>query len=201
MIVGLMCDGQWFGLRRRRAVIVSALVVTVFTGPFAGLLHFLSTHNLNRHMDPPGVDWSDGGPFVSLLVIYVSLGIVCSIFQGYVVWLCSTFSNEPIILSRYSGYIEALKALGLLIAYTIDSNDTPFLTEAAAYFSLAISGMILAMVSAVRYTKDTKYGQEDSVIVPQEFEVSRVAFTDASSDYHGEKLNVEVVNSSLGVQT
>ena len=88
-------------------------------------------------------------------------------------WLCSTFSNEPSNLSRYSGYIEGLKALGLVVAFGIDSNHIAFLTEGAAYFSMMIAGLLLCLISALTYTKDTKYGDEEFVIIPEVFEVDQ----------------------------
>ena len=145
-------------------------------GSSAGLFYFLMTHDLNRHEKGHGIDWSDGSAFHTLLIIYIFIAISTSILQAYLVWLCSTFSNQPSVLSRYSGYVEALKGAGLISAFAVDSQSTPFLNEAAIYYSLAIAGTILCLLSALVYTQDTKYGEEESVIVPKAFEVDQEAF-------------------------
>jgi hypothetical protein len=166
---GFICDSNWFGRRRRRAIIASAVTAAFILGPHSGLLFFLYNHNLNRHKASPGVDWKDGIDFTKLLVPYIFLGFTSYIFQNYLLWLLATFTNKPAVLSRYSGYVEALKALGLIVAFAIDSNKTAFLTEEVSYFSMNVVGMILCIMAAIFYTKDTKYGEEGSVIVPKEF--------------------------------
>lgn len=175
-LFGLLCDSKRFGFRRRRTIIASGVVATLFIGPFAALFWFLTTNDLNRQLKPHGVDWSAPSGFTGLLVIYIFLGAAVSIFLGYLAWLCSTFSNEPKVLSRFSGYIEGLKALGLIVAFGIDSNHVSFMKESAAYFTLIMVGIVLCVVSASIYTKDTKYGDEELVIVPAAFEVDRESF-------------------------
>jgi hypothetical protein len=151
-------------------MVVSIIAAALTLGSSSGLLSFFATHRLNRRKKPPGVDWSDGPAFANLLPLYIFLGISSSVFQSYLMWLCSTFSNEPTILSRYSGYIEALKALGMITAFGIDSNHIAFLTEEVVYFSLNAAGLTLCVISAFAYTRDTKYGDEECVIVPKAFQ-------------------------------
>lgn len=150
------------------------MVAAVFTiGSWAALLWFLSSRNLDRSKKPWGTDWSAGSSFAGPLSIYVFVGCTWALFQGYIQWLASTFSNEPKKLGRFSGYMEALRALGFAVAFGIDSNSVPFLTEAAAYFALIMAAIILCAISASRYTKDTKYGSEEGVIVPVRFEAGQ----------------------------
>jgi hypothetical protein len=115
-------------------MIASALTAAFILGPHSGLLSFLCTHNLDRDKAAPGVDLKDGSDFTELLILYIFLGFTSYIFQNYLLWLLATFTNNLTVLSRYSGYVEALKALGLITAFAIDSNRTPFLTEEASYF-------------------------------------------------------------------
>ena len=62
------------------------------------------------------------------------------------------------------------------MAFGIDSHSVPFLTEAAMYFSLGMAGLILCVVAAIMYTKESRYGEEDNVIVPEAFERNRGRF-------------------------
>ena len=144
----------------------------ILIGPWAALFSFLSNHDLNRHGKAMGVDWSDGSTFSTFFVIYIFLGFSCSVFLSYVQWLCSTFSNEPWTLGRFSGYIEALRAAGLVTFFAVDSDSVPFFKEAGVYFSLLMGGSTLSLFAAYRYTKDSRYGEEERVVVPAAFEVS-----------------------------
>ncbi len=60
--------------------------------------------------------------------------------------------------------------MGLAVAFGIDSNSIPFLTEAATYLALMMAGLILCVLSACRYTTDSEYGKEEGVVVPASFE-------------------------------
>jgi hypothetical protein len=142
-------------------------------GTWSAVFSFLTTHDLDRTKKAWGVDWSNRSRFAGPLIISIFLGSSWAVLQGYIQWLCSTFSNEPSKLGRFSGYIEALRALGFAVAFGIDSNSVSFLTEAAAYFSLAMAGLILCIVSASKYTRDSRYGEEDTVVVPEAFERNR----------------------------
>jgi MFS family permease len=163
MVFGFLSDSKWLGRRRRRSMVAAALVATLLIGSHSGLLFFLATNSQNRHKVPLGIDWNDGSSFFNLLVIYIFIGFSSYMFQNYVLWLLATFTNDPTVLSLYSGYVEALKALGVITAFAIDSRKTPFLTEEISYFSLIVVGLVFCTVSAIRYTRDTNYEEESSV--------------------------------------
>jgi hypothetical protein len=170
---------------------LAATVTAIFLiGTWSAIFTFLTTHDLDRTKKAWGVDWSNGTKFAGPLVIFVFLGSSWAILQGYIQWLCSTFSNEPSKLGRFSGYIEALRALGFAVAFGIDSNSVPFLTEAAAYFSLAMVGLILCVISTSKYTRNSRYGEEENVIVPEAFERNRGWF--AESEPNGERKEAAV---------
>lgn len=88
--------------------------------------------------------------------------------------------------------MEALRALGFAVAFGIDSNSVPFLTEAAAYFSLAMVGLILCVFSAIKYTRDSRYGEEEDVVVPEAFERNRAWFADSKPACESEKATVKI---------
>lgn len=136
------------------------------------MLVFLS-HNherVDRSGASPGIDWSDGTTFAGPFVIYIFFGACYPLFQNYHHWLYSTFSNEPHVLARYSGYFKGFQAWGTATAFGIDSHLTPFVTEAAAFFSLMIAGLTLSMTSSYLNTTNTNYGNEAGVVIPVVFE-------------------------------
>ncbi|KAE9381157.1 hypothetical protein N431DRAFT_322617, partial [Stipitochalara longipes BDJ] len=198
---GFICDNKWFGHRRRRAMIASAIMAVIILGPHSGFLAFLSNHNLNRHASRSVVDWKEGNPFTKLFFPYICLGFTSYIFQNYLIWLLATFTNEPTVLSRYSGYVEATKALGLIVANAVDSKKTPFLTEEITYLSLNVAGLVLCIISTIFYTTDTKYGEEESVIIPRDFlfpENSACGPTNVEISTDGSKEKVNVSLNILG---
>lgn len=172
-IIAFFCDAKWLGYRRRRSSWAAFVTALFVIGTWSAVFSFLTTHDLDRKKKAWGVDWSNGTRFAGPLVMSVFLGSMWAILQSYIQWLCSTFSNEPSKLARFSGYVEALRSLGIAVAFGIDSNSVAFLDEAAAYFSLAIAGLILCVVSASKYTGDSRYGEEEDVVVPELFERNR----------------------------
>jgi hypothetical protein len=165
VLFGFVFDSTLLGNRRRRSMISSAVVAALLLGSHSGLLYFLTTRNLNRHKTPLGIDWNDGIEFIGLLVIYVFIGSSSYVFQNYLLWLLATFTNDPSVLSLFSGYVEAMKALGVLSSFAIDSKRTSFLTEEILYFSLNVVGLALCFVSANLYTRDANFGEGSTVNV------------------------------------
>jgi len=165
MAFGFVFDSKWLGNRRRRSMILAGLVAALLFGSHSGLLWFLATNAVNRHKSSFGIDWSDGSAFGNLLVIYIFIGFSSYVFQNYLLWLLATFTNDPVVLSLFSGYVEALKAMGVITSFAIDSNRTSFLTEEISYFSLNVVGLVLCIVSAILYTRDSRYENELSAIV------------------------------------
>jgi hypothetical protein len=84
-----------------------------------------------------------------------------------------------------------MRALGFAVAFAIDPNSVSFLTEAAGYFSFAIAGLILCIVSASKSTRDSRYGAEDTVIVPETFERRCFAETEPARDSKGDTIKIE----------
>jgi hypothetical protein len=153
-------------------MVAGSVVATFIAGTFIAMLAFLS-HNrerLNRHSTAPGIDWSDGTTFAGPFVIYIFFGACYPLFQNYHHWLYSTFSNEPHILARYSGYFKGFQAWGTATAFGIDSHLTPFLTEAATFFAMMMAGLALSTTSSYLNTTNTNYGTETGVVVPEVFE-------------------------------
>lgn len=103
------------------------------------------------------------------------------VFQNFHHWLYSTFSNEPHVLGRYSGYFKGVQAFGTATAFGIDSRRTPLLNQGAAYFPLMIVGLGLSALAAYQFTTETNYGAEQGVVVPAAVEREVGIKTDAQT--------------------
>lgn len=164
LVITAVTDAKGYQ-RRHRAFAGLCLVACVIGGTWIAMITFLSVNNIDRN-DPRGVDWTDGSVFAGPLVIYMFFGLCYPLFQNFHHWLYSTFSNEPHILARYSGYFKGVQAFGTATAFGIDSRKTPLINMGAAYFPLMMIGLVLSATSAYKYTTNTNYGKEVGVIVP-----------------------------------
>jgi hypothetical protein len=166
LLFGFVFDSRWLGNRRRRSFTISCIVSALILGSHSGLVSFLATHAIDRKMKPLSIDWTSGGAFTGLLVVYIFVGISSYVFQNYLLWLLATFTQDPSTLSNYSGYVEALKALGVIVSLSIDSKHTAFLTEEIFYFSLLVAGTVLCILSSLRHARDVDLEEDESVIPP-----------------------------------
>lgn len=185
------CDTPLLGRRRRRAILINLLILLTNIATWSGMFYFLATRRLNRRHPSPKVDWTDNADFLKLLFLFIGLAFSTAMYQFYHIWLCSTFSNDPRKLGRLNGYMSALRLSGLATAYGIDSHKVSFLIEAETYFTISMIGIILALVSAYRYTTDTNYGSEDLVIAPDHSSSISASSTRSSDDVGGEIFSVQ----------
>lgn len=83
-----------------------------------------------------------------------------------VIYVYSTFTNDPRKTAAMSGLFVGILSSGTAISFGVDATAPPYENENAAYFSLAtICWPILAFV-AYKCTTDTNYGTEHDVVVP-----------------------------------
>jgi hypothetical protein len=184
-IMAFVCDSKRLGFRRQRSLVAGTVTGIVLVAFWSALIWFLSTHDLDRHKKAAGVDWKDGAKSSHLFVIYTFFGCSWSLFQGYISWVYSTFSNDPSKLSHYSGFVEGMRATGLAAAFGVDSRSIPFLTEAVAYFAVIVVGLLLCAFSASRYTLDSIYGSEEGVIVPEGVDALENTFVGTNDEDFG----------------
>ena len=168
--MAFFCDADIFGHRRRRALVGGTVTAAFILGTWVSLLWFLGSRNINRSWKPWEVDIRSGSDFADPLAVLVILGFSFATFQVYGQWVYGTLTNRPRTLSRFSGFFESMRAVGLAVAFGIDSHNTPFLTEAGTYFALTFAGLALSGYAALRYTTYSQYGKEEDVVVPEEFE-------------------------------
>jgi hypothetical protein len=168
--VGYLSDWRYLGYRRRRAFVLTAVTGLCLIVAYSANLSFIGAHNLVRHNGPRRVDLSTSAQFMVPLTIFVLFGLSGSIFQGYTQWTVATYSNDPIFLSHLSGIVEALRALGLAAVFVVDSHGVAFILEGSLCFGLTMIGLLRAGLGSLLYLRDSEYGREESVIVPEKYE-------------------------------
>lgn len=179
LVIQAVTDAKGYQ-RRHRAFAAIGLVAVVIGGTWIAMTTFLAVNHVERG-DARGIDWTDGSKFAGPLVIYMFFGICYPLFQNLHHWLYSTFSNEPHVLGRYSGYFKGVQAFGTATAFGIDSRKTAFLVQDATYFPLMMVGLALSTISAFRYTSNTNYGKETGVVIPAEIERETGLHTDGET--------------------
>ncbi|KAH6607063.1 hypothetical protein Trco_003376 [Trichoderma cornu-damae] len=170
LAIAWVCDARMFGSRRRRAFAAGAFVAFVIGGTWIAMVSFLVVNDIDRDEAPRAIDWTETTKFAGPFVTYMLFGACYPIFQNFHHWTYSTFSNEPHVLGRYSGYFKGFQAFGTATAFGIDTHGVQFIREAGAYFGIMAAGLALTMVSVYFYTTNTRYGQEEGVVIPEAFE-------------------------------
>ncbi|KAL6797861.1 hypothetical protein GGI42DRAFT_88382 [Trichoderma sp. SZMC 28013] len=196
LAIAWICDAKIFGSRRRRAFAAGAFVAFVIGGTWIAMVSFLSVNHIDRTETPRAIDWTETSKFAGPFVIYILFGACYPIFQNFHHWTYSTFSNEPHVLGRYSGYFKGFQAFGTATAFGIDTHSVQFIREAGAYFAMMIVGLCLTMVAIYLYTTDTKYGQEEGVVIPEAFED---VVEDHEHEHEHEQIHDKAVDQSESV--
>ncbi|KIW15318.1 hypothetical protein PV08_05363 [Exophiala spinifera] len=184
LVAGLSCDSYRLGYRRQRGILVGAVVILIISGIWSGILFLLIKHDLNRHGSPPHVDWTDRplSTSVSPLIILTLSGLVPGSITAYAQWLASSYSNNPVVLARLMGYVEALRGLGQAIMYALDSHKVAYRTEGILLFSCLMCGAVSCVVAVAIYPSNTEYGSDNAVVIPEVIGCHRSIFELNQSD-------------------
>ena len=175
-MAGYVADLRYLGHRRRRALIFTIFTASLLITAYGAMLGFAS--NLDRTKGPRRFDISSS-EFPGHLVIFMLFGFAGATFQIYTQWTIASYSNDPTFLAHLSGLVEAFRALGLAVAFVIDSHGVEFIFEGSLYFGLTVSGLLLAGIGSALYLRDSEYGREENVIVPEAFEQKPELFVGA----------------------
>ena len=150
------CDADIIGHRRQRALVGGSVTAAFMLGAWVSLLWFLGSRHINRSRKPWEVDIWSGRNFADPLAVLILVGFSFATFLVYGQWVFGTLTNRPTTLSRFSGFFEAMRAVGLAVAFDIDSHNTPFPAEAATYFALIFAGLALSVYAVLRYTTHSR---------------------------------------------
>lgn len=125
-LFGLILDNKRFRRRIRgiMALTVSLIIVIASWGITIGVQ---VKYGLKRGSASPEWDWTDGTPFTEFLFVILLTGIAYAIDQMMVMWVISSFSNEPKLLARYGGFFKGMLSAGLCIAFGLEAGGVSYL--------------------------------------------------------------------------
>jgi hypothetical protein len=124
-LYGLVLDNSRFRRRIRGLTALGiALVMAIISWSLSIVIQV--KHHLKRDLPSPAWDWTDSA-FVEFSIMVIFTGVSYAIDQMVVMWVISSFSNEPRLLARYGGFFKGMLSAGLCIAFGMESGKVSYL--------------------------------------------------------------------------
>ncbi|KDP46013.1 hypothetical protein JCGZ_14920 [Jatropha curcas] len=156
--IGYVLDFS-FQSRRMRGFVGIGIVAALGTAIWGGGLAKQRGYSLNNL--PPKLDFKDSGSdFAGPFVLYFSYGLLDAMFQSTVYWIIGALADDSEILSRYVGFYKGVQSAGAAVAWQVDTNKVPMLSQLIVNWSLTTISyplLILLVMLAVKddHNKDT----------------------------------------------
>lgn len=159
-------DTRRISSRRARGLLGVSVIGIISIGAIAGLLAWIIKNDVDDLVAGAPVDWTDKA-FASAFILYLLFGVVYACFQITVQWTLASLTNEPSLCARYAGAFKGTVSLGMCLSFVVDAQGMSYRNQAIMQLVLYALGVVcLAYVVSV-YVKETNYGHEPMVIVPE----------------------------------
>ncbi|KAG6479173.1 UNC93-like protein 1 [Zingiber officinale] len=157
--IGYVLDFS-FNSRRTRGFVGITTVAVLGTATWAGGL-------ANQLRYPDGV-WADkldfkdsGAKFAGPFVLYVSYGLLDSMFQSLCYWVIGALADDSQTLSRFSGFYKGVQSAGAAVAWQVDTRGTRLLPQLIVNWSLTTASYPLLALLVMLAVKDTEDGEDE----------------------------------------
>ncbi|RDW89162.1 hypothetical protein BP6252_01194 [Coleophoma cylindrospora] len=157
----LLDHDQW--ARKTRAKLGLAFVAVPLLA--AWIWEMVRTRNYDRRNPPTPMDWTDDG-FAAIFVLFMLNWISSTLWQYIIMYFLGTLTNDPIKGSHYAGGFRACLAAGESVVFGLDSLEIPYIKEAGIIFAFYAAGTCIFAYMAFFVIEETKYFQEENVVVP-----------------------------------
>lgn len=125
----------------------------------------IRVRNYDRHNPPTPMDWTDDG-FAPIFILFMINWISSTLWQYVIMYFLGTLTNDPIKGSHYVGGFRACLAAGESVIFGLDSLLIPYIKEAGIIFAFYLAGICIYTYMALFVVEETKYFQEENVVVP-----------------------------------
>jgi MFS family permease len=149
--------------RKTRALLGLAYVAIPLTA--AWIWEMVRVRNYDRHNPPTPMDWTDDG-FAGIFILFMLHWISSTLWQYVIMYFLGTLTNDPIKSSHYAGGFRACLAAGESVVFGLDSLLIPYVKEAGIIFAFYFAGICIYAYFALFVIEETKYFQEENVVVP-----------------------------------
>lgn len=152
--------------RRTRGLIGVTYTCIIVLVAYILNISFAATHVLDRSIPGPSLDWTDSG-FGWVFTGYLFFGMIYTAWPIVCVWIIGSVCNDAGRLARYAGLFKGSSSLGMTIFFGVDSALTPWKNQIYAQFVLMLIGLAILYTVSWKFTTDTNYFREDTVIPPK----------------------------------
>lgn len=149
---GIALDIKYFG-RRKRAIMGWIIVIVVIVA--VNTCGYFPMSRSKR-----GVAWEPamgihGSTESKYMVLYFFYGWQDGMFQTFAFWLMGCLSNDPLVLSMYSGFFKVFGALGACVAFAMDARKVAYSRMFGSYYAVLLFGALFLGPLILLRVKDT----------------------------------------------
>jgi hypothetical protein len=90
------------------------------------------------------------------MALYFFYGFQDGVFQAFAFWIIGALSNDPYVLSTYSGLYKTFAAVGAAIVFGMDADKVSFLKMWGSDFAVLVVGCICLGPLVLFRVRDTE---------------------------------------------
>ncbi|KAJ6445379.1 Glycerol 2-dehydrogenase (NADP(+)) [Purpureocillium lavendulum] len=165
MFMGLLLDTPKIKSRKKRAMLGIGFDAVWISAAYIAQTVWLSSWKFDRSVPGPSIDCTDPA-YPGAIVIYMIYAAQYGMFQNVVVYVMGTLTNDPYKSASIAGLFVAWLSAGTAVSFGVDATDQPYENENAAYFALTTMCWPILFYVAWKYTSETNYFKEETVIAP-----------------------------------
>jgi MFS family permease len=141
--------------RRTRAICGwSVVVLMVLSINICGYFPTIDSHRGVAYTPPLDRSSSLAAKYMTLYFFY---GFQDGVFQAFAFWIIGSLSNDPYILSTYSGLYKTFAAVGAAISFGMDARNVGYITMWGSQFAVLMFGCLcLAPLVFIRVKNTSK---------------------------------------------
>ncbi|KAA8912244.1 hypothetical protein TRICI_003573 [Trichomonascus ciferrii] len=140
VFLGIFLDIPFLERKYRAMIGWGIMLTTIFVVSICG--YFPMTHSQRDVPFDPPLDLKDGAVATKYMTLYFFYGMQDGMAQGFSFWLMGSLSNDPLVLSQYSGLFKVFGATASAIAFGMDGRGIPYSHMYAAYWSVSLFGCL-----------------------------------------------------------
>ncbi|EES10341.2 UNC93-like protein 1 [Sorghum bicolor] len=144
-----------FASRRKRGLVgvvaVAVLGTAIWGGGLANQLKYRTVPLLHP------IDFKDGHRYAGPFLLYFSYGLLDAMFQSLIYWIIGALANDSQILSRYVGFYKGVQSAGAAVAWQVDKQHTPLISQLIVNWGLMTISYPLLVLLVFLAVKDEDY--------------------------------------------
>ncbi|KAJ2491809.1 hypothetical protein IWW37_002008 [Coemansia sp. RSA 2050] len=157
-------------ISRRQRGIYSLVLLTILANVMWGCTLIVQnryTHGPLANGEPTDypnglIDFKESSRAAGPIILYCFMGAVDAVWQSYAYWIIGTMTNDSQMLARYAGFYKGVQSLGATVAWQLDAQSVPLMTQLIVNWVL----MVLAMPFMFYVAANVKDTSEEIEALP-----------------------------------